>query len=1348
MEDIGRVYRNNKLFSKDFLEKRLQGFPEWRIDNQDLKRLQKTLRELFDRALPSTSEAALEEELIRPILSDLLGFSYLVQPSTKIFQTHRQPDYALFGDEAERLASKAFDGEKRLFENALAVADAKAWEVDLNTVGPASQMHDYIIISGTRWGILTNGRTWRLYHHKTIHELDTFYEADLETLIKSPDLSPLKYFLLFFHARSLQPDGFADRVLEQSVDYARRVGEELKENVYEALRLLCRGFLEGNASLSSDDLASIHENALILLYRILFILYAESEPERELLPLSNVDYKERIGLCALKHEVAEQANWLTETHNLWSRLQDLFHLIHEGSERLGIYAYNGGLFDPERHPFLDRHTIGDRYLANALKLLTCTEIEGHRGFLDYSALDVRELGSIYEGLLEHKLIHKNGVLEWEKDRSKRKKTGSYYTPEYIVQYIVEQTIGPLINAVQENLKKDLEALNQKIKRARGENRKLLEQEKKTLLVNARERVLELKILDPAMGSGHFLVSACDYLARRIAELEASVTGKESEEDVQALKRMIAIRSLYGVDLNPLATELAKLSLWLHTVAKDRPLSFLNHHLRTGNSLIGARVKALGALPVPKKRKKAEESGQISFFEIELKKKLPIVIGQVVKFLQTPSDKVDQIRKKERIYNKILEVLRPFREIANVWASVYFSNEIEPKDYEEKLLFKLSHSSTVWQSEVRSQPWFVKAQAIAKEKLFFHWELEFPEVFYRETGKWKENPGFDAVIGNPPYVRQEQISENKPYLKNAFETYSGVADLYVYFYEQSHRILHHDGRFGMITSNKFIRAAYGESLRAFLADRTTVEQIIDFGDLPVFPEVSAYPCVFVSRHTPSVCQNPLYLRVTSLDFGDLASHVHAEAVELSSEALVEGAWRLVGKREHEVFEKIKRQSVSLSDWLADSYIRRGVLTGLNEAFFIDESTRDRLIAEDPNSAELIKPLVVGEDIKRYEIDAKDRYLIFTRRGVDIDRYPAIKRHLEAFKEELMPRPPDWDNAIQGLWPGRKAGSYEWYEIQDTVDYYADFEKPKIIFGRFMDQPLFGFDIEGKYFTNDAMYIAAVPSGYPVTALNSQIGWFWLKSKCTDLRGRYIQVFIQDLAVFPIRRIAFVTPAGERARLVEEGKCLYVEALTKPNGAQDTSPRVFDALLHFVDEWLNKQHTSDPELVAAHNADPKNKDWQLDSDARWEQADVIHDLLAFLAEQMTALNREKQQTIKAFLNWLEAELEISSNKKGQTGIEALTGKTKLKNYLGDVQENEDPLTFDALWEILRKNKSRIGRSLSPTFMQTIKAAYEESLAKLLPLKERLRLTDALIDQIVYRLYGLTEEEIWIVEGKASE
>lgn len=189
-----------------------------------------------------------------------------------------------------------------------------------------------------------------------------------------------------------------------------------------------------------------------------------------------------------------------------------------------------------------------------------------------------------------------------------------------------------------------------------------------------------------------------------------------------------------------------------------------------------------------------------------------------------------------------------------------------------------------------------------------------------------------------------------------------------------------------------------------------------------------------------------------------------------------------------------------------------------------------------------------------------------------------------------------------------------------------------------------------------------------------------------------------------------------------------------------------LLKFIEERLEKKYNPDPDLVKKHNADPLNKGWQIPEGALWEQSDVVHDILAFLAEQMIEMNKEKQREVKGFLEWLESQLDIRADRKGNIGIEALTGKTQIKNYLGDYQKGEEPLPFDKFWKILESNKNRVQANLqSREVYQRVKEEYETSLAKLLPLKDRLQRTDWLIDQIVYKLYGLTEEEIGVVEGR---
>ena len=189
---------------------------------------------------------------------------------------------------------------------------------------------------------------------------------------------------------------------------------------------------------------------------------------------------------------------------------------------------------------------------------------------------------------------------------------------------------------------------------------------------------------------------------------------------------------------------------------------------------------------------------------------------------------------------------------------------------------------------------------------------------------------------------------------------------------------------------------------------------------------------------------------------------------------------------------------------------------------------------------------------------------------------------------------------------------------------------------------------------------------------------------------------------------------------------------------------NTFLLFIEGILLKEHQPDPNLVHKHNAGPINKNWQIKEDSLCDQSDVVHDILAFLAEKMIEMNKDKQKETRGFLEWLESQLKIQQDKKGNTGIEALTGKTHIKNYLGDYQKGDEHLSFEDFWKILEKNKNRMQANLkSREIFETVKTEYEKSLSRLFPIKEQLQKTDWLIDQIVYKLYGLTEDEIKLVE-----
>jgi len=290
-----------------------------------------------------------------------------------------------------------------------------------------------------------------------------------------------------------------------------------------------------------------------------------------------------------------------------------------------------------------------------------------------------------------------------------------------------------------------------------------------------------------------------------------------------------------------------------------------------------------------------------------------------------------------------------------------------------------------------------------------------------------------------------------------DVYSGVADLYVYFYAQSLKLLRENGVLTFISSNKFLRAGYGKNLRTYLSEQTSLETLIDFGDLPIF-DATTYPFIAVIRkRRPDEETAPHALNVREMATLDVLPQAVSTARRLPQKTLRSDGWQLADPATLALLEKLRGAGTPLGEYVNRKFYR-GIVTGLNKAFVIDRQTRDRLIAEDPRSAEIIKPWLRGRDVKRWRVEWAELYVIFTRRGVNIRQYPAIHAYLMQFKDRLMP----------GVPGGRKPGSYHWYEIQDNTAYYAEFEKPKIVYPDISKRPEFAFD-GGNHYVANTMYI---------------------------------------------------------------------------------------------------------------------------------------------------------------------------------------------------------------------------------------------------------------------------------------
>ncbi|MFQ5907014.1 MAG: Eco57I restriction-modification methylase domain-containing protein, partial [bacterium] len=547
-------------------------------------------------------------------------------------------------------------------------------------------------------------------------------------------------------------------------------------------------------------------------------------------------------------------------------MKDLFRLIDQGSAELEIPPYNGGLFSSnlQHADFFHQFDIADKYLARAIDLLgTAPSLEDKAVFanVDYAGLDIRHLGSIYEGLLEYRLRYaetdmvsirrkrgevwirateyegktplgslpperrvSKGELYLETDRHERKVTGSYYTPDYIVKYIVRETLGPIVRD------------------------KLLQAEQESQ--EKSEAILSIKVCDPAMGSGHFLVEATDFLAEVLlqAVMEDQTNGflPPMEVDLVWAKREVVRHCIYGVDSNPLAVELAKVSLWLATISRDKPLSFLDHHLKCGDSVVGSRIVDLGWLP-GQRPEQVRGSIEAPFGYLEK------ILTRLDELEGITDETVEDVKEKEALFRQVQESdeYRRIKALADVHIGISFTGPDFEKIHSSymELANEAYHGDPEKWKRKFSVAWARTAAAESKGRRVFHWELEFPDIFFRHDDE-APNPGFDAIVGNPPYVRIHGLAdeETKSYLRSTYETAWMNFDLYVIFVERGLELISAEGRFGFILPTKFFYTEYGKPLRNLLREGGHIAQVLDFGHNQIFPGETTYTCVLILSKT--------------------------------------------------------------------------------------------------------------------------------------------------------------------------------------------------------------------------------------------------------------------------------------------------------------------------------------------------------------------------------------------------------------------------------------------------------------------------------------------------------------------
>ncbi len=757
------------------------------------------------------------------------------------------------------------------------------------------------------------------------------------------------------------------------------------------------------------------------------------------------------------------------------------------------------------------------------------------------AIDPELLGKLYEkfNAIRHDNFYeyKEALLSGKRSLEKKfnKKFGVYYTPREIVHYMCQQSLIYYLSTELEGKvsKEDIEKLvkygeqfteneatalikEQQIKEGKQKTSDYELKLPESIRKNAKaidDKLRDIKICDPAVGSGAFLVGMMHEIVktRNVLSVFICSTGISTSEngntnipacgDKQSRKSPYGTinntsqtgmsvlptsydfklecieNSLYGVDIDAGACEVAKLRLWLSLVVDEediknvRPLPNLDYKIVCGNSLLGYPYKPSGLTEIEKLKDK---------------------------FINETHPK-----EKERLKKQIDKVIYG--------------------------LFKNTEKSLGY-------------------KVTVDFKINFSEVFHQKGG-------FDVVIANPPYVRQESIKEIKPQLKKQFRGFfCGTADIYTYFYKQGIEILRDGGHLCFIAPNKFMRARYGKNTRKLLAKDVKPKLIIDFGDLPIF-EATTYPAiVLLEKEKPEKDETFLAATFTEKEQIEYMEKTLARiAFPRRISTLDIQSWNLERPQILALMEKLRKRGVPLKEYVQGRFYR-GILTGLNKAFVIDQVTRDRLIKEDHRSEELIKPWLRGKDIKRWKAQWAGLYVInipssanrewpwsharteAEARELFRQTFPAIHYHLSQWEEKLKKRD--------------DKGKF-WWELRSCA-YYKEFERPKIIYPDIAKRPEFTWD-ETKAFLGNTAYILPTGEKWLLGLLNSQLMWWFYLNITSSIRGRFVRFIAQYIGQLPI----LLLKESSRSTIIS----LVEKILTNPDSPEVPHlEREIDALVY--------------------------------------------------------------------------------------------------------------------------------------------------------------------------------------------
>ena len=903
--------KHNRIFKESFIEYKLESFE---ISKKELLEKRALLQDFINFIKSGKIKEYNEEQLQARFATEVFEKTLRYKNSfneTWEYELERKTD--VDGQKPDIVLGEFTSDESKVIA-VVELKDFKYYDLDKkqNRVGdkrtPVEQGFGYAPKFGgnCRWVLISNFNEIRLYDKNDENQYERFYIEDLE------DDFEFKRFLYL-----LSKENILDRRLDNLIDLKIKEEEKIEREFYTKYKTIrskiVSQVIEDNRTYNADVLI---EKSQKLLDRFLFIAFCE---DKNIIPANS--YKTMV----------LSSNENVTKHELFTMLCSN---IDKGNKQKGINKFNGGLFKYDE--ILDDLVLDDVIFT---ELITLADYDFK------TDVDENILGRIFEQSISDLEELKNDALgiETDKKKGKRKKDGVFYTPSRITQRIVGKSIGEYLNDKKLELgyEKLPELTDESIETQRGLSAKA--EKHLAFWREYRSKVLNIKVIDPACGSGAFLIAAYDYLKKELDEINdriADLKGRTQElfdgdemYDV-SLENEYLIKCLYGVDLNPESVEISKLSLWLRTLTKDKPLTNLDDNIKSGNSITE-----------------------------------------------------------------------------------------------------------------------------------FDFNEEFSEVFSKG--------GFDVVIGNPPYVKQERLKDVKHVLEEKYLTFMGTADLYCYFYELGINILRSGGILGYITSNKWLRAKYGTNVRQLL-NKYFIIEIEDHGSMKQFSDAEVNTNIIITK---KVNRQNTQVKIVLTEEDN-------KTFETSQSNFSEDGYLFLDNRLLKVKEKTDTIGKPLGDWNIE--INYGIKTGLNDAFIIDKEKYDELVKKDRKNKELLVPLLRGRDINRYSKNYADLYLINVHNGykigmekiseINIDDYIFVKEHLNSFEPKLNKR------SDKGKTP---------YNLRNCA-YLNDFKNQKIIYGETVTGASFFLDNDGFIIDKTAFMLLGESIKYILALLNSRFIEFAYKT----------------------------------------------------------------------------------------------------------------------------------------------------------------------------------------------------------------------------------------------------------------